>query len=146
MQDRTRDDELRAWIEEYTACEGYRTRDAILDFGMGYKIFSGNYGQLKRELERARDPKLWLHLWDEKHRYKREQFNTEIARRLLNFVAAAKALVDNTRNFMSANYSGTDFRKEYQAHVDQELAPDPLVQFIHNLRNYMLHKSFLPPH
>jgi hypothetical protein len=141
MPDRTRDDELRALIEQYEACEGYRIRGAILEFGRGYEIFVRNHSQLSTALDRGRDPKTWQLLWDDRYKYKREQFDAEIARLLLNFVAAAKALVDNTRNFMDG-YSGTEFRKEYQARVDTEFVPDPLVQFIHYLRNYMLHKSF----
>jgi hypothetical protein len=141
MQDRTRDDERQALIQQYKNCEGYSIRGAILEFGRGYRIFTGNYGQLFNALDKARDPKTWPPLWDDKQKFKREQFDEEIARLLLNFVAAAKALVDNTRNFMD-DYSDTDFRKEYQARIDQEFVPDPLVQFIHDLRNYMLHKSF----
>jgi hypothetical protein len=141
MSDRT-PDELQARIEEYEACVGYQIRDSMHEFGAGYYIFTGNYNQLKNALVKAKEPQFWPRLWDKRYKYERDQFNTEIARLLLNFATAAKALVDNTRNFMKANYSSTKFRKEYQARIDQIFAPDPLIQFIHNLRNYMLHKSF----
>ena len=142
MQDQPLGSDLNALIEKYEACQGYGIRDEMLEFGRGFRIFTGNYHDLRKELDRAKNPQLWPSLWDEKKKYERDRFNTEIARLLLNFATAAKALVDNTRNFMNGNYTGTNFRKAYQEHIAQKFASDPLVQFIHNLRNYMLHKSF----
>ncbi len=141
MEDETRDDELRARINEYEACEGYKIQDELRAFRTGYDIFIGNHGDLKRALKRARDPQVWPHLWDERHRYRLVKFNREIARLLHNYVAAAKSLVEHTRNHMKARYAGTDFRNEYQARINADFKYDPLSQFLEDLRNYMLHKS-----
>jgi len=135
------EEELQARIAEYEACEGYRIQDELRAFRTGYDIFVGNYGDLKRALAWARDPRQWPHLWDERHKYRLVRFNKEISRLLHNFVTAAKSLVEHTRNFMRSNYASTDFFEEYQARVDRYFAYDPLIQFVQDLRNYMLHKS-----
>ena len=136
-----RDDELQARIREYEASEGYKLKEEIRAFRIGYDIFIGNYADLERILIQAQDPQVWPHLWDEKHRYRLVKFNREVTRLLHNFVAAAKSLVEHTRNHMRAKYAATDFKKEYQARIDQHFTRDPLVQFVEDLRNYMLHKS-----
>ena len=141
MEGPTRDDELQARIGEYEASEGYKLKEEIRAFRTGYDIFIGNYADLERILIQAQDPQVWPHLWDEKHRYRLVKFNREVTRLLHNFVAAAKSLVEHTRNHMRAKYAGTDFKKEYQARIDQHFTRDPLVQFVEDLRNYMLHKS-----
>jgi len=135
------DDELQARIREYEASEGYKLKEEIRAFRTGYDIFIGNYADLERILIQAQDPRVWPHMWDEKHRYRLVKFNREVTRLLHNFVAAAKSLVEHTRNHMRAKYAGTDFKKEYQARIDQNFTRDPLVQFVEDLRNYMLHKS-----
>ncbi len=68
----------------------------------------------------------------------------EITRLLHNLVASAKSLVDHTRRFINAWYSGTDFLEEYQQEVEKRFVGNPVAGFVEDLRNYTLHYQ-LPP-
>jgi len=136
-----RDEELRARMAEYQACEGYKIRDELRAFRTGYDIFLGNYGELKRALAQGQDPQAWPYLWDPKHRDRVVRFNREIARLLHNYVTAVKSLVEHTRNFMRAKYADKAFLKEYQERINKDFKDDPLSQFLEDLRNYVLHKN-----
>jgi hypothetical protein len=68
----------------------------------------------------------------------------EIVRHLHNFLAAAKSLVDQTRVLIEEHYTGTDVAKRFQVKITDDLSEDPLVKFVHDLRNYMVHRG-LPP-
>lgn len=72
------------------------------------------------------------------------QIHREITRRVHNFVAASITLVDHTRNFMKENYADTSFFDRYQSKINSEFLKDPIVKFVQDLRNYMLHNG-LPP-
>lgn len=71
------------------------------------------------------------------------QAHREMHRRMHNFVASAKSLVDHTRVFINENYKNTPVFSEYDKLI-KEVAQNYVVSFIHDLRNYMLHKG-LPP-
>lgn len=69
------------------------------------------------------------------------QIHREVARRVHNFVAASLMLVEHTRIFMREQYADTPFLDRYQAKVNGEFADNPLVRFVQDLRNFMLHKG-----
>lgn len=73
-----------------------------------------------------------------------DQAHREINRRVHNFLAGAKTLIDHTRAFMNEFYEGTPLRAEYEAQKDI-LAADELCRFVGDLRNYSLHRD-LPVH
>jgi len=60
-------------------------------------------------------------------------------RRLHNLLASAKTLVDLVRVMVNSHYDGTTFHDEYLREIKTRFADDPLTQFVHGLRNYMLH-------
>jgi hypothetical protein len=68
----------------------------------------------------------------------REQFQAEMLRRLHNYVAAAAALVNHTRRAMQnrSNAIAQDFRGRRD-----ELATMPEIRFVHELRNFMVHRT-----
>ena len=66
----------------------------------------------------------------------------EFVRRLHNYLAAAKTLVDHTRAFRSRHVSDAAFDAECDDRVKQ-LLDDPVIKFLQDLRNPVLH-SCLP--
>jgi hypothetical protein len=73
----------------------------------------------------------------------RHEIRGEVCRLLHNFLAAAKTLVDHTRVFIRTYYSGTPLERAYQEKIGSDIANDELCRFVHDLRNYMLHRG--PP-
>ena len=104
-------------------------------------IFRMNSQELIEITRRVNDPDEGLRLMYLHNREAGEQTHREFARRVHNFVAASLTLVDHTRNFMREHYSGAPVLERYQARIGAELAPDPLVRFVQDLRNFMLHKG-----
>ena len=69
----------------------------------------------------------------------------EINRLFHNFLAASKTLVDHTRAFLDDFYKGTALQGDFQAYIRAHIADDELCRFVHDLRNYALHRE-LPVH
>lgn len=67
----------------------------------------------------------------------------EFSRLLINFVSMAKAVVDVNRVLVREWFGETVFLNRYQNEVDKRFANNPLVAFVHDIRNYALH-YFLP--
>ncbi len=75
-----------------------------------------------------------------------QQAHRELSRHIHNFVASSKTLVDHTRVFMQKNYAGTQMHKYYQDQITSTFSTDPISKFVHDLRNYMLHKGLPNSH
>ena len=69
------------------------------------------------------------------------QAHREVSRRIHNFVAAAKTLVDHTRVFMTENYQKTSLFIDFNNEIKQRFEKNPVAKFVHDLRNYMLHRG-----
>jgi hypothetical protein len=65
----------------------------------------------------------------------------EVMRLFHNFLASAKSLIDHTRVFVDDYYDGTPLMQAYRQKVQADFATDPLMRFIQDLRNYMLHRG-----
>lgn len=72
-----------------------------------------------------------------------EAFGNEMTRRLHNYVASVKTLVDHTRNLMR-QYHGTPAGLEYDQRV-KDLVDAPIVPLMQKLRDYFLHYK-IPPY
>jgi hypothetical protein len=104
-------------------------------------IFRMNAQELIEITRRVNDPDEGLRLMSQNNREAGQQTHREVTRRIHNFVAAALTLVEHTRIFMRQHYSDTSILDRYQAKVDAEFANEPLVKFVQDLRNFMLHKG-----
>jgi hypothetical protein len=104
-------------------------------------VFEGNYVWLVRALDHFGREEVLMRLWSEDNRAKLASFIDEVTRLLHNFLAGAKSLVDHTRVFTDDMYEGHAFKKVYQDKVDRDLKHSPIVCFVQNLRNYVLHKQ-----
>jgi len=65
----------------------------------------------------------------------------EVVRRLHNFVATAKTLIDHERRVYQKNLITEAEFQGHKAMIQEYFADDPLSDFITNLRNYCLHRS-----
>jgi hypothetical protein len=61
------------------------------------------------------------------------QCNLVLTYLLHNFVASAKTIVDHTRIFITAFYSGTSVETTYKAKIAEDVAPDKVCRFVHDL-------------
>jgi hypothetical protein len=64
----------------------------------------------------------------------------ELLRRLHNFVASAKTLVDHTRVVYQELYEGTGTFEDYHQEIVRRFTKDPLVQFVQRLRQLAQHE------
>jgi hypothetical protein len=104
-------------------------------------IFRMNAQELIEITRRVNDPDEGLRLMSQNNREAGQQTHREVTRRVHNFVAASLTLVEHTRIFMREHYSNTPILDQYQAKVDAEFANKPLVRFVQDLRNFMLHNG-----
>lgn len=107
-------------------------------------IFRMNAQELLEITRRVSDPNEGLRLMSQANREAGAQTHREVTRRVHNFVAASLTLVEHTRIFMREHYGNTPLFDRYQAKVDADLADEPLVRFVQDLRNFMLHNGL--PH
>lgn len=104
-------------------------------------IFIMNNQELQKGLAIVQTPEIGIKLMSEAHREAGDQVHREISRLMHNFLASAKTLVDHTRAFLHEHYENTPIRNAYQARIDTEFANDEICRFVHDLRNYMLHRG-----
>lgn len=74
------------------------------------------------------------------HRKQKVESDKEVTRLLHNYVASAKTLVERSRIF-KRKYLLDSENKEYDEKIDSLVAENPIVIFVQNLRNYLLHKG-----
>lgn len=117
----------------------YLNRQKLRAFS--FNIFSGNFAELKKACAIVENPEIGLKLMSESMKGAGVQAHMEVMRLFHNFLASAKSLVDHTRTFVDNHYTGTGFKQAYEQKVQAELANDPLMKFIQDLRNYMLHRG-----
>lgn len=105
-------------------------------------IFHGNFSELMKACELVENPEVGLKLMSEEHRETLgTQAHMEVMRLFHNFLAAAKSLIDHTRVFVDDHYRDTPLMQAYQQKIQADFADDPLMRFIQDLRNYMLHRA-----
>ena len=133
--------ELFELSEQIKATEGHRIQAKIRGLMGSYYVFESNYHWLVRALDYFGRKEFFMEVWREDNRAKLERFIDEVTRLLHNFLAGAQSLVDHTRVFKNKMYKGHRFKKVYQEKVDRDLSHSPIVCFVQDLRNYVLHKQ-----
>ncbi len=129
-----------ALMRQIEATEGSKILQRIKIHAISYHIFKGNYEELRRVLEKYHDPSFAIPLWDMKNRPMLDLFQKEIVRMLHNYVASEKTLIEHTRKFVRAHYSGMELEREYEAKV-KEIFSNPFCTFIEDLRDFILHNG-----
>lgn len=132
--------EYRDGMDKLQNTEGWKISKKIEHLGISAYIFKTNHDELIQRIEYFKSPEAML-LWDVRNNAQMEQFLKEVTRLLHNFVASAKTLVEHTRIIARGMYESTEFWKEYESQIAQQFTSNPLVQFVHELRNYILHRD-----
>jgi len=113
--------------------EEYKRIESVKHFQWAIQIFNGNYKDLKRKLNRHNDFDFNLKLWGSGL----WNYQTEITRRLHNFSASIKTLIDVSRAFKKT-FDNKEFLLEYSIKVE-DLFSSPLSSFMQDLRRYIQH-------
>jgi hypothetical protein len=104
-------------------------------------ILRTNARELLEALRHVSDPDHGLRLMAQDNRVAGTQAHREVARRIHNFVASAKTLVDHTRVFMEEHYDKTSIWPTFNREIEKRFSNNQLVKFVHDLRNYMVHRG-----
>lgn len=126
-------------IEEFRGLPEYALYKSLTGFNISLYIFNTNYSHLKKNLEFVMNDSKFEPLMDIRNRDQLNSLLDDVIRLLHNFVAATMSLVDHTRNVYKELYSQTGKFPDYQDRIDRDFKDDPLVQFVHCLRQYCQH-------
>ena len=107
-------------------------------------VFLGNLQDIQLACTEFDDPQKSMKYFRDPPDGPALQAHMEVMRHFHNFLAAAKSLIDHTRLFVEEYYSTTPIKQAYEQKVLADLAQDPLIRFVQDLRNFMLHRA-LPP-
>lgn len=127
--------------ENILAHPGKKYLDTLTTYSICKNILAGNGAQLRKLLELLEDSQRALHLCTRDERDQLRMLQSEVIRHLHNFLAAARTLVDHTRAIMKEPFIIEAHRTEYREEVTRIFADDPLIGFMHELRNFALHRS-----
>ena len=120
---------------------GKKYLDTLTTYSICKNILAGNGVQLRKLLELLEDSRRALHLCTFDERDQLRELQNEVVRHLHNFLASARTLVDHTRAIMNEPFISEAHRTEYRQEVARIFAGDPLIGFMHQLRNFTLHRS-----
>lgn len=127
--------------EDMLAHPGKKYLDALMTYSICKNILAGNGVELRKLLELLEDSHRALHLCTPDERDQLRMLQSEVVRHLHNFLASARTLVDHTRAIMKEPFIIEAHRTEYREEVTRNFAGDPLIGFMHELRNFTLHRS-----
>lgn len=102
-------------------------------------IFTRNYTDLSNIISFITTDSRAAIFYAVENRYKLEEFGYDVICRIHNYVAAAKSLVDHTRNLYGKLYEENNLFPEYQERIDIDFKYDPLSIFVQDLRRYCQH-------
>ena len=127
--------------EQILTHPGKKYLDALMTYSISKNILAGNGVQLRMLLELLEDSKRAMELWSVDKRTHLQDLQSEVIRHLHNFLASARTLVDHTRAIMNEPFISEAHRTEYRDEVARVFGGDPLIGFMHELRNFTLHRS-----
>jgi len=104
-------------------------------------IFSGNFHELRRACEVVENPEIGVQLMSKTMKDVGTHAHMEVMRLFHNFLASAKSLIDHTRVFVDEHYENTPLKHEYEEKIKSDFASDPLIKFVQDMRNYMVHRG-----
>ena len=136
----TAGEEIVALHEKISKCRGWYYNEQLRKIQTPHKILFRNADSLIEIARRLDDRAASDHLWTTANRGKLDDEFYEATRLLHNFAAAAKSVVDHTRNIVSDSLP-PPLVKKYQDEVNTRFVTDPLFQFVQKLRNYALHTT-----
>lgn len=127
--------------ERIRASPGMKFLNKLHARSFSLNIFQMNALELTEATRKVRDPDLGTSLILEANREAAQQAHRELNRHIHNFVASAKSLVDHTRVFLKASYTESEVFETIQSKINRTFSESPVTAFVHDLRNYMMHKG-----
>ena len=121
--------------DELLAMHEYKRLAVIQQFHISLHIFDGNAKELCQLLDAGRTPPSIFQV---------EAYQREVARSLHNFMAGAFSLVDHARRLYGEGSEYDTRFADYQTEVDNRFTKNPLHRFLQGLRNYCIHRNFIP--
>jgi hypothetical protein len=135
-------DELQAVLKQIRESRGHRAEQTVDRLQVGFYILSRNRDELKPALEKVADPTFTFALLAMKAQDPSDIAFTailsEVSRLLHNYLAAARSVVEHTRNIIKSEYRGTPVHDEYMAEVQRRFMA-PMPKFVQDLRGFFLH-------
>jgi hypothetical protein len=119
--------------------QAYLKRAHVRTFSLN--ILQMNGLEFIEAVRRLRDPQDGLALFSDSNREAGNQAHRELSRHFHNFLSASKTLVDHTRALMRVHYEGSDLLAAYEDKAGGEVGAKPVVKFVHDLRNYVVHRG-----
>lgn len=128
-------------IEEANNSDSFRRINRIQFLLGSYKLFLRNFRELVAHLNYFADPEHASEFWSMRNQWRVTLMADEVQRLLHNFVASAVTLVAHSRKHISSLGKEGIEVPNYQKEIDARFLSNPLVQFVHGLRNHILHNS-----
>lgn len=135
-----------SYFQRILASPGMKFLNQLHARSFSLNIFQMNALELMEATRKVRDPDQGISLMSQDNKEAGQQAHRELSRHVHNFVASAKTLVDHTRVFVEEHYADTPVLSSYRDQITSTFANDPVSKFVHDLRNYMLHKGLPNSH
>lgn len=133
-------EKIDKFMEEFQKLPEFEVIDRIATLQRSQYILNGNYRELIETINRNLNPKSNPSLNHPKNHDIVEEGLIEVTRRLYNYEASVKSMVDHTRGLYSHLYSKNSLFADYETRKDQTFINNPLVSFVQDLRDYFLHR------
>lgn len=116
---------------------------SVITMQINYELFKRNYEELVVLLEKFNNPMTFqeVALNTDKGRAMAMDAMIEFTRRLHNFLASVKMLIDVTRNWIKEKFEKTQFMVINQSEIDRRFKNNVQAQFLEDLRNFTLHRK-----
>lgn len=106
-------------------------------------LFMENYKSINNLLKKYSTAEACESLSRLDHEFKKTHL--EVTRCFINFIYTATALRDLSRNSTrNTDYLELEFQKNNESKVDEHFKSQPVVKFIEDIRNVMMHQSLIP--
>ncbi len=126
--------------EQLKTMPGWKIHWACSNFVSCFEIFRGNSNELLSFLQNPPSFSFQF-LPDVQARIQKIEFDTAVLRLLHNYVASASTLIDHCRR-LKTKFLTLDSQNKYDEQI-KEIFADPRIEFIKDLRNFMLHCDLL---
>src|ERR1051325_5348715 len=137
--------EILQGIERLQNTKGWQVRDKMYKLDTSFYVFNVNHNDLIEIIRIFQRPDISMAMLraaaNRQYYEKLRPVFKEVVRRLHNFVASAVTLVEHTRIIARELYTETEFMNEYDQQIAERFVNNPIVQFVHKLRNYILHRD-----
>lgn len=125
--------------DELEAMPEWQTLERIRTFRRSQRLFQRNAARLRAHLAFMTHDYRSLPLLSVDQRAAKRDAMEEVIFHLHDFVAAAMSLVDHSRVFTKKLYANEDSFPELKAETQQRFLDNPLIQFVHGLRQFSQH-------